>query len=90
MKKNDLTQIKGLDLKELRLKVKALKMEIAGLVMDKNMKKLKDLKKISKRRKDLAQVLTVIRQKELLQELGPKLVEAKADKVSGTFKKGAK
>lgn len=75
MKKNDLVQIKGLDLKELKLKVKAIKTEIANSVLDKNMKKLKDLKTIFKKRKDLAQVLTVIRQKELLGEL-----ETKAEK----------
>lgn len=73
MKKNGLTQIKGLDLKELRLKVKALKTEVADLVLDKNMKKLKDLKIISKKKKDIAQILTVIRQKELLAELEPKV-----------------
>lgn len=75
MKKGEFTQMKGLDLKELREKTKALREEIANLVLDKNMKKLKDLKMVSKRRKDLAQVLTVIRQKELLEEL-----EAKNDR----------
>ncbi len=72
MKKNELTQIKGLDPKELRNKAKNIKDEIANLVMDKNMKKLKDVKKISKKRRDLAQVLTVMRQKELLAELESK------------------
>lgn len=69
MKKNDLIKIKGLDLKELRGKIKTLKMEIANLVLDKNMKKMKDLKAIFKKRKDLAQILTVIRQKQLLLQL---------------------
>lgn len=69
MKKNDFVQIKGLDVKELRLRVKAIKSEIADLISDKNMKKLKDLNSISKKRKDLAQVLTVLRQKELLKQL---------------------
>ena len=69
MKRQQLIQIKGLDLKELKEKAKALKSEIADLVMDKNMKKLKDLKIIRKKRKDLAQVLTVARQKEMLQQL---------------------
>lgn len=69
MKKNDFVQIKALDLKELIAKVKDLKKEIADMTLDKNMKKLKDLKMISKKRKDLAQVLTIIKQKELLQEL---------------------
>ena len=66
MKKNELTQIKGLDNKELKEKAKSLKKEMADLTLDKNMKKLKDLKTIGKKRKDLAQILTVLRQKELL------------------------
>ena len=69
MKRQQLIQIKGLSLKELKEKAKALKSEIADLVMDKNMKKLKDLKIIRKKRKDLTQVLTVARQKEMLQQL---------------------
>lgn len=69
MKRNEFVQIKGLDLKELRAKIKGLKDEIANLTLDKNMKKLKDLKMISKKKKDQAQILTVMRQKELLQEL---------------------
>ncbi len=69
MKKNEFVQIKQLDLKELRLKVKAIKTEIANLVLDKNRNKLKDLKTIFKKRKDLAQILTIMRQKTLLGEL---------------------
>ncbi len=69
MKKNDFIQIKALDLSELKQKAKTLKLEIEDVVMDKNMKKLKDLKTIFKKRKDLAQVLTVARQKQLLAEL---------------------
>lgn len=69
MKKNELIQIKGLDVKELNGKAKTLKKEIADLVMDINMKKIKDLKSVGKKRKDLAQVMTVIRQKEILGQL---------------------
>lgn len=72
MKKNELVKIKRLDLKELKAKQKSFKDEIANLVMDKNMKKLKDLRGISKKRKDLAQVLTILRQKQLLAELESK------------------
>ncbi len=75
MKKNELTQIKGLDIKELRGKVKVIKDELANLTIDKNMKKSKDTKIISKKRKDLAQILTVIRQKELLNQLETKISE---------------
>lgn len=74
MKKNDFVQIKGLDLKELNSKMQALKLEIANLVLDKNMKKLKDLRMISKKRKEVAQILTVLRQKELLVQLESKTI----------------
>ncbi len=69
MKKNDFGQIKGLDIKELMIKIAAIKAEMPDLMLDKNMNKLKDLKIISKKRKDLAQISTVLRQKELLLEI---------------------
>ena len=69
MKRQEFAAIKGLDIKELRLKLKTFKKEIADLTMDKNMKKLKDLKSIDKKRKELAQVLTVLNQKQTLAKL---------------------
>ncbi len=78
MKKDEFIQLKGSDLKELKLKAKTLREEIANLVLDKNMKKLKDLKAIYKKKKDLAKVLTVGRQKELLVQLESEA--SKADK----------
>lgn len=72
MKKKDLTQIKGLSAKELIEKSQQLKKEIANLLVDKNMKKLKDTKKYFKVRKDLAQTLTILNQKQLLEQLEPK------------------
>ena len=69
MKKQDFVQIKGLDLKELKVRAGTLREEIVNLILDKNMKKLKDLKKVSKKKKELAQVLTVKNQKELLTQL---------------------
>lgn len=85
MKKKDFIQIKGLGNNELILKVNSLKKELADLVMDKKMKKLKDLRIIFKKRKDLAQVLTVLRQKELLAELelSKKSIESKEEKIYG-------
>jgi ribosomal protein L29 len=77
MKKNDFLQIKGTDIKELIVKAKALKIEIADLTLDKNMKKTKDVKLVSKRRKDLAQILTVVRQKEMLEKLESKVEKEK-------------
>ncbi len=82
MKKNEFVIIKGLSIKELKQKAKIFKKEIADLNMDKNMKKLKDLKSIDKKRKDLAQVLTVLNQKELLAKLEPKAVSSEEKKVS--------
>ena len=68
MKRNDFAEIKTMDEKALAGKAKELKLKIADQVMDKNMNKVKDLKSSGKLRKDLAQVLTVLRQKELIRE----------------------
>lgn len=80
MKKNDFAQIKGLDVGELSAKAKTFKKEIADLVLDKNMKKLKDIKAVFKKRKDLAQVLTVLRQKEMLEDLEVKVKGGKPER----------
>ncbi|KKQ67427.1 MAG: hypothetical protein US86_C0001G0354 [Candidatus Daviesbacteria bacterium GW2011_GWA2_38_24] len=69
MRKNELSNIKGMNIPALNSQVQKIKKEIADLGMDKNMNKLKDLKAIRKRRKDVAQILTVIAQKELLEQL---------------------
>lgn len=73
MKKTEFTQVKGLSTGDLVIKVGQLRKEIADLVIDKNMKKLKDTKAVFKKRKDLAQVLTVSRQKQLLEGLEKKV-----------------
>ena len=69
MKKNDFKQLVNMTVKELTDKASQLKKEIADLTLDKNMKKLKDTKVISKKRKDLAQTLTVKQQKQLIGSL---------------------
>lgn len=69
MKKNDLQETKILDEKALEKKAAILQQEISNLMLDKNTGKLKDIRVIFKKRKDLAQVLTVLRQKQLLSEL---------------------
>ncbi len=73
MKKTQFNEVKGYAVKELQEKVMSLKKEIADAVMDKNMNKLKDLKTISKRKKDLAQTLTVLKQKQDLGQLEAKI-----------------
>lgn len=73
MKKTDLKDIKDLDILAIRQKVATAKHEMADLVLDKNMKKLKDTSVIRKKRLDIAQMLTVLRQKELLKQAEPKI-----------------
>ncbi len=49
--------------------IKVLKKELADLVLEKNMKKLKDLKACFKKRKEIAKVLTIMGQKKTLEQL---------------------
>lgn len=88
--KND---IKVLDVEALLAKAKGLKIEINDLVLDKNINRVKNLKSISAKKKDLARILTVVNQKQAIakletsdksQESGEKTKEAKNEK------KGAK
>jgi ribosomal protein L29 len=69
MKKKDLQDLKALDLKSLKERAAKASSEVADLILDRNMNKLKDVKAVFKKRHDLARILTVIRQKELLGEL---------------------
>lgn len=73
-------ELKVLDIAALVAKMKALKIEINDLILDKNMNKLKDLKVISKRKKELARVFTVLSQKEMITKLESN--ESKATKES--------
>ncbi|MDO8573914.1 MAG: 50S ribosomal protein L29 [Candidatus Daviesbacteria bacterium] len=72
MKKKEFISIKNLSIKELTEKAKLAEKEINNHVMDKNMKKLKNVKMISKKRKEVAQFLTLIKQKEMLAQLEAK------------------
>lgn len=72
MKRAEFNQLKSLDLEKLFLQVKNLKENLSKLMIDKNSQKLKDKREFFKKRKDLAKVLTVLRQKELLNELESK------------------
>jgi ribosomal protein L29 len=77
MKRNDFNDIKRLDTKALLEKVRVLRGEMTDLIIDKNMNKLPDLKAISKKKKDVAQLLTVIKQKQLLEAFETPGVEDK-------------
>ena len=72
MKRAEFNQLKNLDSEKLFLQVKSLKQDLSKLMIDKNSQKLKDKREFFKKRKDLAKVLTVLRQKELLNELESK------------------
>lgn len=67
--KFDMTTVKNMDTKSVWATAKQMRGEIADLMVDKNMNKLKDLKSIDKKRKNLARVLTILNQKQVLAKL---------------------
>lgn len=69
MRRNDLTKIKLLDPKALQERVKTTQAELANLVMDLKMNTLKDKKAVSKKKTDIAQLLTVLNQKMMLERI---------------------
>lgn len=72
MKRQDYMEIVNLDELAIIGRVKKVRTEIADLVLDKNMSALKDVKAIDKKRKDLAQMLTVLKQKQMLKKFEEK------------------
>ena len=69
MKRNDLMDIKKTDPKALKEKIKSLRSEIGDLVIDLNMGNVKNFKSLKSKRRDLAQILTILRQKEIIGNL---------------------
>lgn len=69
MKKNELAEIKKMDIKTIVEKIKKMNGELADLAVDKAMAKLTNLKALKNKRKEMAQILTILRQKQLLQDL---------------------
>ncbi|MDO8498963.1 MAG: 50S ribosomal protein L29 [bacterium] len=72
MKKNDLAEIKKIDQASLKERVKKLQKEILDLLFDKGMGKISNSKQIKNKRRDLAQMMTILRQKQLIAELEAK------------------
>lgn len=64
--KFDINTVKTMDIKAILQLAKMMRGEISDFILDKNMNKLKDLTVISKKRKELARTLTILRQKQLL------------------------
>jgi ribosomal protein L29 len=83
MKRNDLKEIKRTDTKEIFLRVAKIKEEIANIKLDRfnstKSKQATNLKDIYEKRKDIAQMLTIARQKQILAELQP-VEEVKSEK----------
>lgn len=69
MKRNELAEVKKMETKALVERVKKTKLELSDLVMDKNMNKLKSLKDLRNKKRDLAQIMTILNQKQILSEL---------------------
>ncbi|MCL5676002.1 MAG: 50S ribosomal protein L29 [Patescibacteria group bacterium] len=65
MKNNQKKELAGKNEAELSSLVKQNREELAQLVLDKNIGKLKNRRLLFHKRKDLARLLTVLRQKEL-------------------------
>lgn len=68
MKKNNLVEIKKMDLILLQERVKKLEKELVDLSLDKI--KGGNIREAKNKRRDLAQMLTILKQKELLKQLG--------------------
>lgn len=68
MKKKDLQEIKNMSEEQLLADVIKLKKEIVEAKMDQHLNKLKDVKSIERKRKNIAQILTIISQKQLIKK----------------------
>jgi len=73
-----------MDITGLIARAKALNIEMDDLVLDKNINRIKDLKSISRKRKELARVLTSMNQKKLIASLEPKEVKAEKSEVESS------
>lgn len=71
MKKQQLNEIKNKSIKDLKTQVKNIKKEIANLTMDLKLGKLKNLRAISVKKRDIAQILTQVN-KKLIQDITAK------------------
>lgn len=65
MKKNELSQAKSETLQELRKKLKEKKQELAKVRLEISTGKIKNKRASKNLRKDIAQLLTLIREKEI-------------------------
>lgn len=80
MKRKEFNDLRQKDIKALRSMATARRFEISKKRMEVMGGKEKNLKATNNMRHDLAQILTVIREKEIIEKLQPKVVEAKEEK----------
>lgn len=67
MKKKDLTELKGKEIKDLLKTLKEKKGELAKVEIDIKAGKEKNLKKGNNLRRDIARILTIVKEKKILE-----------------------
>lgn len=72
MKKTDIDNLRKMNTSDLSRKEREMRGQLADLVIDRSMSKISDKKAILKKRRERAVVLTILRQKKLLEELEEK------------------
>lgn len=68
MKRGEIKQLRGKSLEELRKMLMETKEELGKLRMEKSSQKLKKIHALKIKRKDIARMLTIIREKEFIHE----------------------
>lgn len=80
MKRKELTDLRSKEMKSLRKMVGDKNLEISKKKIEVVTGKEKNLKVVHNLKRDLSQILSVIKEKEILEKLQPKSSEAKEDK----------
>jgi ribosomal protein L29 len=76
MKRKDIQKLHQSSIEELRGKIIQIRKELVNLRMAAGKEKTKDVKAIKKKRGELARVMTILREKEFLEEDKPSDAEA--------------
>lgn len=79
MKKKDFNDLRTKDLKALKSMAMAKKLEVDKSRMEITGGKQKNLKATNNLRHELAQILTLVREKEIIEKLQPKMEETKEE-----------
>jgi len=77
MKKDELTKLRTRSISQLTKTVDDNKKKYGKIIAESKAAKKKDLKNVKKLRKDMAQILTIIKEKEIIQGLEKKVEEKK-------------